>query len=288
MNVDSLFLKGRSHLNCEDYAIAQKIDDHRAYLIVADGCSSGRRSDVAARIVASVAERVIINDWRVLSALSAQEAGRALLNRVVYQIVQAFDLVRLFPPSSLLSTLVVATIDPEKIRIFNYGDGVSVLHREDDTISFRSISYEREAPRYPAYALDPDLERAYLSEMGRQAVKIETVLKSSDGSLDVRFGHSTEASEDIIRHGLPLEVATSGVRSLVLASDGLGTFYDDGEFEGDGGEVLADSFATQLVGFKTRGGQFLRRRITKMVSDLDAAHTRFEDDLGLAAVTFLK
>ena len=55
MNTDFYCEIGDSHVACEDYALAGKINDNISYAIVADGCSSSPNVDVGARVLAHAA-----------------------------------------------------------------------------------------------------------------------------------------------------------------------------------------------------------------------------------------
>ena len=67
-HADCSFHIGAQHLRLglpnQDYALAGNLDD-RAYVVVSDGCSSGGRTDIGARLVSLAAARALREQYEV-------------------------------------------------------------------------------------------------------------------------------------------------------------------------------------------------------------------------------
>jgi hypothetical protein len=282
VNVDSIFLKGASHKNCEDYTLAEKTNLDEGYLIVADGCSSGRRSDVASRVMATLAERVLLDDWGLLAKLGPMTAADTFLRHLGQYYANVLGLRRLYEPTDLLSTLLVAVVRPQETKVFMYGDGAVMLRYRDGSAKVLTVSYEGSAPCYPAYSLEGDaLQGAYAKERGSQRVELRTSFFSGieDGA-GPRCAPSVQvvaANSEYVRVGLPFSLDTHELAAITLSSDGLASFAPEAD---------AVALGLRSLGYKTLRGEFLRRRVRAMVEELEAEGVRPQDDLGFAAAVF--
>ena len=113
IHADCAFHIGSQHLRnglpCQDYAIAGDLPD-RAYAVVSDGCSSGGRTDVGARLIS-------------LAAAKAFRSQNIDIGHFVYGIDSAsafFDLNQ----SDMLATLLSMSVTQDEVFIRVQGDGV--------------------------------------------------------------------------------------------------------------------------------------------------------------------
>jgi hypothetical protein len=280
MNVDSLFLQGASHRVCEDYAVSEKIDDERAYIIVSDGCSSGMRSDVAARLLVLLAERIIRNEFMCSTGdFRDRLSGDQFLMLLERYYTTMFNLSNLQPTHRMIATLLVVIIDGAKMRVYMYGDGAVILDRRG-SLEIRTVSYEQQAPRYPVYSFRRELETNYLIEYKNQIVRTNVLRLSESGMRNESV--YCNAGDAEVRCGMTFDVATEDLDSIILSTDGLESFDGLGETESPDRAYLAK----ELVGFKTLKGEFLKRRVRALIEQLAKVKVVPQDDLGFAAATF--
>lgn len=261
MNVDSVFLKGSTHLNCEDFASARDLEGGYGYLIVADGCSSAYRSDVAARLMTLIVERQLEDILSLERGLATGEFLEHALGIGYRHILKS-----LVPAEHLFSTLVVAVIAPDMIKVVFLGDGCAFYRVRGKDHGF-SVSYDQEAPRYPAYLFDDQLDRAYAARFGGQQRKMTSWYENDDPMIGI------SSSLDPYPH---IVMNREGLESLVVSSDGAGTFGDLDTF--DVGRMLLDLRGTK--------GEFIKRRALALERDMLKRGAEHYDDLGLAAVVF--
>ena len=271
MNVDSIFLKGSTHLVCEDYSLAGGLAGGEGkYAIVADGCSSGYRSDVAARILAHLAEYLVRTESRKIMRTSPIEVTERFIHLLSFSY---FSLQHIIPPNNLLSTLVVAIVREGEARVMTFGDGFLFYHSESGWYR-QSVSFSQEAPRYPAYMLDKRLKDQYEKEFKDQ------VVIDSFGPPDL---HRVTRSilDPSTWYGSVIDLSMEAVDTIVISSDGAGSFTEPDEND----EAHPGHAIDELLAFKTYHGEFLKRRVLRATETLAKRGIVHTDDLGLAVIT---
>jgi hypothetical protein len=250
MHTDWFFTMGKAHHVCEDYAI-----DGDKCVIVSDGCSSSKHTDLGARLLAHSA-RILINTEK-----SYADFGRA----VVAQAAKLLDTLNM-GYECLYATLIVAkATDLGSVRVRMYGDG-AIIAISKGSIETMEISYTNNMPFYLAYNVDPvsmELYKKYNNEM--------TIIHSVDG----------EVVELATSYDNPVEY-TFDSDTVLISSDGLGNFEDSQSrllipFSGIVGEV---------VDFKVMKGEFLKRRLNRVLENLAAKKIFPLDDVGVAGIHF--
>lgn len=273
MNVDSIFIKGNSHLVCEDYAIADKIDDNTAYLIVADGCSSGFRSDVASRMLALIIEKLINENIDLCRSLSSNSIANFIVRNLPIYFYNIFSLHRLVSPNDMLSTIVIAIICDGQAKVISFGDSVIALRYKNGSTLTRSISFEDEAPRYLAYSFNATMSKDYKDIYGDQKV-----IRRTDKTIEQTY---LAKDDDEVLNGFPTAFDISNLSSLIISSDGIGSIV-----RSDGSVIDSHDSILEASSFVNTNGEFLRRRIHRMQLDIEKAGSHHYDDLGFAAVAF--
>jgi hypothetical protein len=270
MIADSVFLKGSSHLNCEDYAISGTIGDNGAYAIVADGCSSGYRSDIAARMLALIAESIIRSELSELMRMLPDEVNHWFLDYL--KMEYNYSVRYMIPPENMMSTLLIVISLNGKARTLMFGDGAALYH---DAMGWHvyNVSFNRSAPRYPAYLFDHRLEEAYDIEFKDQTVSHMISMMGHDATVGT---YSVLSPSGRFGAGNEFSLGPSDVDTVIITSDGLGTFED-----GQGRAVDATS---ELVKFKSFTGEFIKRRALRFIEAFLKNGVNHYDDLGIAGI----
>ena len=271
MHSDAFFTIGTSHTICQDYALAGKTKDGKAFAVVADGCSSSAHTDFGARLIAA-------------AAIDCAEY-RSLLPAIVYSVAKD-SLPKALSATALDATLLVALETTAGVVVDRYGDGFVIARRRDGVIEVVSDDFNN-APPYLSYLLDANRMREYLKYTGG-------ICKTSI----VEMGAKTNEELHGMQHENVLctvnptivefctwayhsSVYTSALYDLVvLVSDGLGSFVrKDGNAAPTAHELIAD-----LLGIKTFTGEFVTRRAKRFLQTAKNAGLEHYDDLGLAAI----
>ena len=197
MNIDSFLKIGHSHTMCQDYILTG--DDPCPYIILADGCSQSKDSDIGARILCHSALNFLKRNWERLEEITVHELGRDVI--VHSEIISEHFNVR---NQDLDATLIVAFKWNGVYKVFMYGDGVIYWIKPDDTIQYYNITFKPNAPAYLRYQID-----------GREDyVKngIKMFIETVNGDQETFFGPL------IPYHVI---IPENAVKTLMIASDGV-------------------------------------------------------------------
>jgi hypothetical protein len=138
---DSYFAIGKQHANegkpCQDYATTQVSAD-RAIAVVSDGCSTGGKTDIGARIVASIACKEI---------LSEREINKNSIQDLFFYSKDLLDL----KTEDLYATLGVLNLSINQVSASLFGDGVVAYKNERGDITATKYEWNKGIPFYPVY-----------------------------------------------------------------------------------------------------------------------------------------
>ena len=151
------FLKiGKTHQECEDY-IVSGWNPHQ-HVILSDGCSSSKQTEMGARILCHLAKQYITyrrQDYRY-PFLDYDEMGNWIIHNAGLTARQLG-----LKTSCLDATLIIAYVHDDRVHIYMYGDGVVVIQRNDGQIAMMEIEYTKNAPNYLSYRIDPERKDLY-------------------------------------------------------------------------------------------------------------------------------
>lgn len=283
---DSNFFIGDQHLRqgkpCQDYTLTERVGDF-VLAIVCDGCSTGLKTDVGARLwalatfaaVRSILKedpRVALNDTLTRNI---EESRWAIVNqsKKIYGL-QFKDLLATCGYGLFSSTGGIVHLVGDGVVIEKYRDGRVILSRYD---------WEKNTPAYPMYA--EDFYVGFIKEHGGN-INVPR-LKCTTVSL------FSEEKKDIVTEEIPLGVGMVGVTRLYdehmmrelecvcISTDGITQIRMLHEGE------MADWVwaAGELVRLKNSTGEFMKRRTRGFLQDIGKTGKVPFDDLGCAAVS---
>ena len=263
MQYNAVFAKGKTHLKCEDYALAGTIKNV-PMIIVCDGCSSSPNTDVGARLLA----HSLINICRGSTVDSTIDSQLSLLDENIEELilVSALQSARnLLNPLALSNSCLDVTclfsyVFEGKVFIHTIGDGAVYVKWNNGEERIWLHEFESGAPLYGNYLLDLERKAEYHKTY-------PGVRKISEGSFEN-----------------PNEVITTWpqVHSLVfpeeeislvaLMSDGCSTVKN----------VPTYSAIEAFTSFKNTQGAFVERRLRKALLEYNNDH---DDDISVAALS---
>jgi len=127
MRSDSAFYIGSTHKVCEDYAVSRD-----NIIVVSDGCSTSRNTDIGARIICECTKRWMEND-------------------VILTMAQNITNIMNVPRECLNVTRLMAFEKNDKIVIETIGDGNIIIKTKDGIMHVLSMNYAKSAPYYMNY-----------------------------------------------------------------------------------------------------------------------------------------
>ena len=149
---DCVYAMGYGHRVCQDYARSGP-----GYVIVSDGCSGAKDSDVGARLLVLAAERAIhcFKEPDDAESFVAQAVGMAAAS------VRAMSLKE----DCLDATLMILKVVKDAVWAIIYGDGFLVYRLRGETWCSQ-VKYG-EFPNYPSGTWGPEAAEILIAQDGR-------------------------------------------------------------------------------------------------------------------------
>lgn len=250
---------GKSHLLCEDYVLA---DSNQPSIIVCDGCSSSKHSDLGARLLAHSAKRTL----ELLSVdIDTQVFGTVTISNAMNSL-KALDAS--LSLNALEATLLVAAQLKNRLRVYAYGDGLVAAMRDDGQLEVFRFLAKDNAPYYLTYWVDGARAEKYQYKFGDESLKQETIVNENI------FVQTAS------QYGTILDFDEESYKCLFLSTDGLETFINPGT----GHEIHLLEVLKNVTQFKLRKGAFIQRRIRREIKCLTRDGFVHVDDIGVAAL----
>jgi len=262
--LDKITRIGKEHKICQDYSDTFQNNANRIsnLIIVSDGCSSSNDTDIGSRIVARLARKIMSQFHFNFDNVedSYISFGDILMNMAI-PIVSALGLDR----TSLDSTLIISFVYNNNILTFMYGDGVVITIDKKNNTRFTEVQFKNNAPYYlSARVIYPSIYEKNVTEpnMIVNHSTLETLYCASHYPL--YFSHNIDA-----------------YKCIIIASDGLGSFRNySSENHPSTQEVI-----TNLCSIKNYNGEFIQRRVGRMLSDYAKNSIYHYDDLSVAGIS---
>ena len=272
---DHAFHVGEQHLRqgkpCQDFALSGALTDTVSYATISDGCSSGGQTDIGARLVALATERAL----RESVACGDYSAESVNSERNLY--IETYRRTLQLPVEDMLATSLWATMDEREVSVNITGDGAFALLLEVGSPVLYEITWDKNAPYYPAYrlgGLDTSFKQHQtnptpLSITKRWIGADEEVCVSTDE-------HYIEPSMNGL--GFVFSKESGLFPSPII---GVGIFSD--------GVTQVDAYTTEetiiaLTSFKTVKGQFFTRRMNRFLQDVKKTGRGPLDDIAGAVL----
>lgn len=284
MHADSHFSIGRNHLRlnkpCQDHALAGSVGEY-ALLAVADGCSTGRHTDIGARVT-TCAVMIALKEIIDYSGALADAASISLINRKIESLLRSNRHMLGLEAADIYATCLYGLMGANGGFVHLKGDGGVIRRYRDGTIVSEILNWNMNMPYYPIYA-ESDLP-LFLSRHrevggGEKALVISRISQLPDGSV--------EKDEEYI----PLQQALEGytielkpdndfenLESITLCSDGIESFVS-GAIPADLTEVIRE-----MAGYRVPRDEFVKRRLSRLLENFSKKGIAPYDDIACAAI----
>jgi len=253
------FLKiGKTHQECEDYIISG--DYPCKYLILSDGCSSSKQTEMGARILCHLAKQYLQyrqDDYRFPS-LDYDEMGNWIIHNAELTVRQ-LGLTR----NCLDATLIVAFEHDRRIRIYMYGDGAVIVKNANGTIALMEVEFTQNAPFYLSYRINPEAMDLF------HRMKQDLIIKSTFENIvenSYAYDYHTQFTYDL-----------DTFPRVLICSDGISSFIKGTEPE------QTIEIAKEFLAYKSMKGEFLKRRMKRAIKVYEANNIHHHDDLSVGA-----
>ncbi|MDY6991022.1 MAG: protein phosphatase 2C domain-containing protein [Pseudomonadota bacterium] len=252
---DHFYTIGKTHAVCEDYAMQG--EKPVPFMVVCDGCSSSRHTDIGARILALTTRYILenTNNW----PLDYTHFGQMLINK-------AWDVTRkmhLDSSSVLDATVMLAFLDQQQIQVYVYGDGCLLFKDHHGQLGYIDINFTHNAPYYLTYWYDEQRGQEYAQYDEKPLFLIDSV-----------NGRCEPIS---FRTPLCFQFPLAQYQQIAIASDGASQCIDTL----NNIKLPLAEVAKQLLAFEHLEGEFVKAHLQKTL-DHYAQHGIYPaDDLSI-------
>lgn len=272
MHADAHFVIGGAHVTggkpCQDYAAAGDFTNGGAYAIVSDGCSSGGRTDIGARLVTLAAVRSMMSPSQPPAIVGLEQA--AILARTA-------EILGL-ETEDLLATCLYASSHGSNLTLHLHGDGVAAWQYSDGTIDLLRLDWDDNTPSYPAYSADgyAGFVAYHGANLAAQRATGEFWRRATDGSALLLERRRYLLGQVLTGLTIPFD-DNPPITRVAVFTDGV-TQVDGLDWK----EVVG-----QLMNFKTTAGEFAKRRLNRFVKDSYAVGRGPIDDVAYAVINLV-
>jgi len=273
IHIDHLLKIGKTHKICEDYIISGY--DPVPYIILSDGCSSSKDTDIGARILCHVAKQYLDYHKDSIQSIDEVKMGKYIIFKADTLMIQ----LGLMNISSLDATLTIAYYHNGSIKIIMYGDG-NIVNIYKNDITIKTIEYSKSTPYYLSYELDrkrkqtyhdnkiiKTVDKYYIYNPYGEGCTQSLVTGIMDYEKPYISSHTIEPDKD---------------QTILIFSDGISTFFNKEQQEFLPIKDLIQDFSS----FKTLKGEFLQRRLLSKkgaITKLEQQGYEHLDDLSIGA-----
>lgn len=256
-NMDSYHISAQKpKKNCQDYSI---ISEDSKLICLADGCGSSKNSEFGSLNLCHITKNIIDNeeDFLVSNIKNKIVEKMSMIDNLVGSDSQKFD-----------STLLFSIQRKNDIHSFMYGDGNIIVTNKENKIEYwKSAEFDCNAPYYLSYCLDKKRNDLYAQSGIKKHIKIYS---ETNECFNQKFTENIEECEYNIH---PID----GINLFLITSDGISSFYN----YKTGEKVQAIDVIRQIIDIKSRKGEFIQRRVKRVLQDFAKNDIYNYDDLSV-------
>lgn len=259
INVDHFMTIGSSHQVCEDYIISGT--EPFPYIILADGCSSSKDTDIGARILAHCAKKYLTT----FHNLHEDCANKTLAYNMIYSAKSTLYLLGLHE-TCLDATLIIAFERDDEIVVWVYGDGnIIIKHRKSE---LEIINFDcNNMPFYLSYYLNDERQQLWHNRENAEVKINGTII------VDDEEPHTFYHSYDFERNMFEYRILKNEIEMLAITSDGIESF-----------DLNYVDIVRELVAFKNTNGEFVKRRCKRALKNFHKDGYEHYDDISFGAM----
>jgi Fe-S cluster biogenesis protein NfuA len=277
-SADHYFQIGTAHYTagkpCQDYALSGS-NDQVACALVSDGCSTGRHTDVGARVL-TLSTLQAIREHAKASGGTLTHAIESITARQ-QQLIGTARIMFGLEHADMLATCAYVYVTKEGGYTHVQGDGVVAVKYRNGNIRMYRYEWVDNTPFYPSYK-DGDITafiQAHGGDLSATRVSLHTVLYNNQGECveDSSSGYSLrEGLEGMVFWMFPHELEE--IEFIAVFSDGVTQI--------DGIEWKDAVFS--FLSFKNIMGDFAKRRMIREIKDMSKVGKGPVDDIAYAVV----
>lgn len=266
--VDSILRIGNSHKICEDYVLSKENGTFfdKPLCIISDGCSSSINTDVGSRILTWTSFKI----FREIYDIKFDENNYLQIGSRVYNEALKVCTNLHIPHFCLDATLIILWIDEnddcqEMYHIFMYGDGCIFTIDNENIIKSYEYDFSYNAPYY----------------LSARILDFKEYEEQFPNSLCTERINDIENRVFNCKEPVMLSFPVKDFKSVIISSDGIFSFIENSTKM-----KLKNAFIiNQISKIKSFNGEFIKRRISRMISDFENSNLGHYDDISVAGIS---
>lgn len=260
LKIDTFSEIGSQHKVCEDYCVSS--EDPFPFIVLSDGCSSSKDTDMGSRILCHLAKQYFNYNKHFFDYIQKDQLGDWVINNAE-QTARHLGL----SDTCLDATLIAAYPMLSYVNIIFYGDGLIILEDAAKNIEVFSIHYNPNAPYYLSYKINPKRRLDYHNMKVTKKILHYTEVINKVTEEEIAYDNP---------FSLNINLVTSGYKKIMICTDGIESFLK-GTDKPD--QQTLKSIFKECLNFKTTAGEFLKRRLIRVLKELKTEGWNHYDDL---------
>lgn len=275
ISTDTFIEIGSQHKVCEDYIVSG--DSPVPFVVLADGCSRSKDSEMGSRILCHLAKQYITYH-------GVKPDDEKYPENLGWWVIHNAEMVARqmgLKISCLDATLIVGYVLDNIFYAHMFGDGYILTQSKDNgslLYEIQWVEYSKNAPYYLSYLIDRERAKKY------HEMKISKHLHM----VWAPYGEKNASSHPIeCAYDLPITFKQSmdKYNTVLMCSDGVASFF--GQIDRTNSKLVEVSdLLPELFGFKNTRGEFLKRRCNKYMKWLKKQDINHFDDLSVGAFLY--
>lgn len=276
IHIDSYFTNGNVKKTCQDYVIHGETPV--PYVILCDGCSSSKFTDVGARILAHSAKNILrfclLKEFN--HSMATEEFYTTFASMTIscaFASVESLDIVK----ECLDTTLIVLYHDPYHKRpvYLMYGDGYVITMKQGQLKNVWWSTFEGNAPYYLSYLVDPERRKLYENF----TLSYGNARKDNYVNADISMTPSWYSPVKHDKYNM-YYIDPEFNDSIFIASDGIDSFVDVENAE----RLPFRYILKEFLAFKNVNGKYIERRVRRAMEDFSKVNIHNTDDVSFGGM----
>ncbi len=275
---DEYFHIGRAHLGngqpCQDYALSGQAKE-TAWAIISDGCSSGGKTDIGARLITLTTAKALKNiaktadDQNEFSVAEVEKERQKALAKLQTEL-------EIFP-RDMLATCLYIFATPQGVKIHIAGDGVMAVKYYNGEIVLRNFEWAKNMPYYPIYknGLLEQFIQAHGNDQDEKCLREQRWFIDQAGDFYPCFEKNYSIRTGV--QGLTITFSPEELEKIAFLA-----VFSDGVTQVEG--IATPEVVKRLLAFKNQAGVFAKRRMIRFIKNAQKIGRGPIDDISMAVI----
>ncbi len=275
---DEYFHIGCAHLGngqpCQDYALSGQAKE-TAWAIISDGCSSGGKTDIGARLITLTTAKALKNiakttdDQDEFSVVEVEEERQKALAKLQTELE--------ISPRDMLATCLYIFVTPQGAKMQIAGDGVMAVKYHNGEIVLRNFEWAKNMPYYPIYqnGLLGQFIQAHGNDQDEKCLREQRWFVDQAGDFYPCFEKNYSIRTGI--QGLTITFSPKELEKIAFLA-----VFSDGVTQVEG--IATPEVVKRLLAFKNQTGVFAKRRMIRFIKNTQKTGRGPIDDISMAVI----